>query len=60
MNTPSIIKYPFWKMTNSFPKAKYICINLNEVYAPPEIESQSICIDKDISTVLQKIKNMEV
>ena len=60
MNTPSIIKYPFWKMTSSFPKAKYICINLNEVYAPPEIESQSICIDKDISTVLQKIKNMEV
>lgn len=47
-------------MTSSFPKAKYICINLNEVYAPPEIESQSICIDKDISTVLQKIKNMEV
>lgn len=48
MNTPGIIKYPFWQMTAENPKAIYACINLGEVYAPREIINQSVCISRDI------------
>ena len=52
-NTPGIIKYPFWNMTYSNPKAKYICINKGEAVVPKEIENQSICVDNDIWEFLQ-------
>lgn len=55
MNTPVIIKYPFWKMTNQNPKAVYACLNYGEAYAPPEIKPRSICIDLDICATLIKI-----
>ena len=48
MNTPVIIKYPFWKMTKANPQARYISINKGEAYAPAEIASQSLCINDDI------------
>ncbi len=54
-NTPGIIKYPFWHMTYSNPKAKYICINKGEAVVPKEIENQSICVDNDIWTVLMEL-----
>ena len=47
MNTPSIVKFPFWRMTYQWPDATYACINLNEAYAPKEIEAKSICINAD-------------
>ena len=56
MNTPGIIKYPFWQMTYRNPKAVYACVNLGEAYAPGEIANRSICIDGDIGEVLKKIK----
>ena len=52
MNTPVIIKYPFWKMTFANPKAVYACLNFGEAYAPDEIAGQSICINGDIHEVL--------
>jgi len=52
MNTPVIIKYPFWKMTYANPKAVYACLNFGEAYAPDEIAGQSICINGDIREVL--------
>ena len=52
MNTPVIIKYPFWKMTYANPKAVYACVNFGEAYAPDEISGQSICINGDIHEVL--------
>lgn len=52
MNTPGIIKYPFWQMTYQNPKAVYACVNLGEAYAPKEIESRAICINGDIGEVL--------
>ena len=55
MNTPVIIKYPFWKMTYANPKAVYACLNFGEAYAPDEIRGQSICINGDIHEVLKKI-----
>ncbi len=54
-NTPSIIKYNFWRMTNQWPDATYACINLGDACAPKEIEKKSICIDDDIDTVLKQL-----
>ncbi|MBR4246891.1 MAG: Sir2 silent information regulator family NAD-dependent deacetylase [Treponema sp.] len=58
-NTPGIIKYPFWNMTYSNPKAKYICINKGEAVVPKEIENQSICVDNDIWAVLRELVPQE-
>ena len=54
-NTPGIIKYPFWQMTNAYPQASYICLNQSEAYAPAEIAGKSICMDTDISVLLGKL-----
>ena len=54
-NTPSIIKYPFWNMTDRWPDARYACINLNEAFAPEEIQKKSICMDGDIGEVLEQL-----
>jgi len=52
MNTPGIIKFPFWRMTADNPAAIFATINQEESYAPEEIEAQSICIKDDICKVL--------
>ena len=59
MNTPGIIKYPFWKMVYQNPKATYACVNLSEAYCPAEIRKRSICIDEDIGKVLKKLRSAE-
>lgn len=53
MNTPVWIKYPFWKMTVANEKARYICVNYGEAICPQEIASQSLCVDGDISLVIE-------
>ena len=55
MNTPVIIKFPFWKYTAENPKAFYTCINKGEAYCPEEIAERSVCIDGDIGDVLKKL-----
>ena len=60
VNTPVIIKYPFWQMTARNPKAVYACINYGQAYVPKEIAKQSICIDSDIGEVLQKCVRKDV
>lgn len=55
-NTPVIIKYPFWQMTASNPKAVYACLNYGEAYCPIDIENQSICIDGDIDEIFDMLK----
>ena len=55
MNTPGIIKYPFWKMTFQNPNAFYACLNFGESYAPREIEDRSVCIDADIAEILENL-----
>lgn len=54
-NTPGIIKYPFWNMTYSNRKSKYICINKGEAVVPKEIEEQSICVNNDIYEVIKSL-----
>ena len=55
MNTPGIIKFPFWKMTAKNPNAVYACLNFGEAYAPDEIADRAICIDSDIKEVLKQL-----
>ena len=55
MNTPGIIKYPFWQMVAENPDAVYVCINYGEVYVPDEIKKKSICINGDIGEVLDRM-----
>lgn len=54
-NTPVVIKYPFWKMTDENPKAVYACVNFGEASAPSEISSRSILINADISAVITEL-----
>lgn len=54
-NTPVIIKYSFWKMTYENPNAVYACVNLSEAVCPDEIKGQSICINRDISDLLNEL-----
>lgn len=58
-NTPSIIKYPFWKMTKNNPQATYACINYGDAGCPAEIRTQSICIDGDVGEVIEALLKAE-
>lgn len=55
MNTPGIIKYPFWKYTYQNFHAFYICINKGEAYCPKEIEKRSLCVDGDLDEIIPKL-----
>lgn len=55
MNTPGIIKYPFWKMTYDNPNAFLVSINYGEVHVMSEISEKSICFDDDIREILFSI-----
>ncbi len=59
MNTPVIIKYPFWHLTSQNPRAVYACLNYNEAYCPTQIEKQSICIDGDSGEVISLLLQSE-
>lgn len=54
-NTPSIIKYPFWRMTAAEPKAVYGCINLGGAAVPEAIKARSISINSDIGSILEAL-----
>ena len=53
-NTPVIIKYPFWQMTAKNPNATYACINKGQAVCPAEIRHKSICINDDLSNIINK------
>lgn len=55
MNTPGIIKFPFWQMTARWPQAFYICVNLDQAWAPEEIRDRSLCLNGDLSRILEKL-----
>ncbi len=52
MNTPVIIKYPFWRYTAANPYATYTCVNYGEAYAHGSVRDRSILIDADIDAIL--------
>lgn len=55
-NTPGIIKYPFWQMTEDNSEAIYACVNYGEAVCPEDIREQAICIDGDIGTVIDELR----
>ena len=55
MNTPGIIKYPFWQMTGRWKNAFYVCLNQGQAWAPEELKGRSLCVDEDIADVLEKL-----
>ena len=54
-NTPVIIKYPFWRLTERNRNATYACLNLGDAEAPARIIDRSICIDADIGETLDRV-----
>ena len=54
-NTPVIIKYPFWRMTNTNPDAVYACVNFDNAFCPEQIRERSIMIKGDIGEVLETL-----
>ena len=56
MNTPAIIKYPFWQMTAENPRAVYACVNKGQAYCPPEIAARAVCLNEDIGKVLAAMR----
>ena len=55
-NTPMIVKYPFWQMTDANEKAVYACLNYGEAYCPKQIEKQSLCVNGDIFDTLNELQ----
>ena len=60
MNTPGIIKFPFWRMTADNSAAVFAAVNQEEPRVPEEIASQSICIKGDIREVLALLVKRKV
>lgn len=56
MNTPVIIKFPFWKYTERNKKAFYACVNLGEAGCSDRIEKRSVCINAGIDEVVKALK----
>ena len=55
MNTPVIIKFPFWQYTEENSNAYYACLNLGEAGCSREISERSICLNADIGQVLRDL-----
>lgn len=55
MNTPGIIKYPFWQLTAANPNATYACVSKGEAWCPEQIAGRSVCIDADIADVVRAL-----
>ena len=57
MNTPGIIKYPFWTLTKENPDAAYVCINPGSAYIPEEIQQQSLGLETGIETIWEELNH---
>lgn len=56
MNTPVIIKFPFWKFTRENKNAFYACINKGEAGCAENIVRRSVCIDSGIGETLEMLE----
>lgn len=58
LNTPGIIKYPFWQITNQNENAYYISISKDDAFIPDEIKDKSLVFNADINQVLTDLKSI--
>ena len=56
MNTPAIIKYPFWKLTAQHPDFTYVCVNSGEAECPPQIEDRAIVVKADVADLIDALQ----
>lgn len=56
MNTPVIIKFPFWRYTEKNKKAFYACVNLGEAGCSDRIVKRSVCINAGIDEVISALQ----
>lgn len=55
LNTPGVIKYPFWRMTLENKRAFYVSVGLSPVACPPQIESRSLILNEDVGKVVRAL-----
>ena len=55
-NTPSIIKYNFWRYAANWKNAFYVCINKGEAYVPEDIAEKAVGVNEDIAVVVDELK----
>lgn len=53
LNTPGIIKIPFWQMTAQNPEARYACLGLDPVAPPADIARRSLVLDTDLAVLAE-------
>jgi len=59
MNTPVIIKYPFWKWTLDNSDAKFVTIDANQIMYPDQIKTRTLAIKGDIDLVLGNLQKLD-
>ncbi|GFP77219.1 NAD-dependent protein deacetylase, SIR2 family [Clostridium fungisolvens] len=58
-NTPSIIRWPFERITLKHPDAVLIRLNMDYPEVDKKIVHKSLCFDTDIMNIITDIKNMQ-
>lgn len=56
INTPGIIKFPFWQFTQHNKNAFYACVNFGEASCAENIMARSVCIDAGIGEVVDELE----
>lgn len=56
MNTPVIIKYPFWQWTFNNPQGDFVTIDAKTIMYPKEIADRSLGIKDDVDQILKYAK----
>lgn len=59
MNTPGIIKYPFWNWTYNNPNAHLITVDKAHAFYPEIISNQSLAIQCDLAKFVDSLSNIE-
>lgn len=55
MNTPVIIKFPFWKWTMINPQANFVTIDAKSIMYPDQIKDRTLAFKGDIDEILKEM-----
>lgn len=58
--TPSIIRLPFWEMTEKFPKARMVSISLGRENPPAQIAEKAISVSADLLDAMSQLKEWKI
>ena len=59
-NTPSIIKFPFWREVQAHRSCRYIQLNKGEVLAPAAMRGRALLVDGDAGLALRELAGTAV